>query len=535
LPQDQAILAAELASAFVAPNSLDSESLTASARQKARDSVTPVNRSFITGETVVQHGQVLSAADAEALQKLGLAEPQKKWQDIASDTLLVVVMVAFMALYLRRTPALLQNARSVLIIVFLFLLFLFAARLTISGHSVIPYAFPLAAYGLLVSSLFGVQLALISSLPLAILAAYGMSNSLDLTIFFIMTSLFGVLALRRARRVSSFLRAGLGIALFGSLVILAFRLPLPTTDWVGLVTLIGVSIFNGLAAASLTVLMQFFLAQLLGVVTPLQLMELTRPDHLLLQTLLRDAPGTYQHSLQVANLAEQAAERIGADTLLTRVGALYHDVGKATNPMFFIENQMPGFLNPHDDLDPGASAATIICHVTDGLELGRKNHLPRRLLDFIGEHHGTMLTRYQYVKAVTAAGGDESRVDQEQFRYPGPRPQSRETAILMLADGSEARVRAEHPKDEEELRSLIKGVIDNRLELGQLNDTELTLHDLDVILQSFIATLRGIYHPRVQYPTLEKMATPDEATRPIPFPASRPTSDAPVDSISPGP
>lgn len=532
LPQDQAILVAALAASFVAPNSLYSESLTESARQKARDSITPVTRTFMTGETVVQHGQVLNPADVEALQNLGLAEPQKKWQDIVSAALLVIVMTVFMAFYLRRTPALLQNARSLLIMTFLFLLFLFTTRLTISGHAVIPYAFPLAAYGLLVSSLFGVQLALVSSLPLAILAAYGMSNSLDLTIFFIMTSLFGILALRRARRVSSFLRAGVGIALCGTLVILAFRLPMPSTDWVGLVTLTGVSIFNGLAAASLTVLLQFFLAQLLGVTTPLQLMELTRPDHVLLQTLLRDAPGTYQHSLQVANLAEQAAERIGADTLLTRVGALYHDVGKSTNPLFFIENQMPGFLNPHDDLDPAASAATIIRHVTDGLSLGRKNRLPRRLLDFIGEHHGTMLTRYQYVKAVTAAGGDESLVDESQFRYPGPRPQSRETAILMLADGCEARVRAEHPKDEQELFELIKGVIDNRLELGQLNDTDLTLHDLDVILQSFVATLRGIYHPRVRYPTLEKSVSPDETTRPIPFPAPRPASDAPVEPVS---
>jgi putative nucleotidyltransferase with HDIG domain len=261
-------------------------------------------------------------------------------------------------------------------------------------------------------------------------------------------------------------------------------------------------------------------------------MEISRPDHPLLQMILRNAPGTYQHSLQVANLAEQAAERIGADPLLTRVGALYHDVGKALDPAFFIENQMPGSVNPHDRLDPHSSAHMILRHVLNGLELARKHKLPSRIQDFIVEHHGTMITYYQLVKAIDAVGGDKELVEIERFRYPGPRPRSRETAILMLADGCEARVRAEHPKDESELRSLIKSVIDNRIATGQLDETNLTLRNLNAIVDSFTTTLKGVYHPRIQYPKLDQILQPGAAEdhlSPKTLPAARPPdSDLPL-------
>jgi putative nucleotidyltransferase with HDIG domain len=325
------------------------------------------------------------------------------------------------------------------------------------------------------------------------------------------------------------------VASASAIATLVFKLVSPDTDWLGLATLGAAALFNGLASASLTVLLQSGLAQMLGMTTPLQLVDLTRPDHPLLQFMLREAPGTYQHSLQVANLAEQAAEAVGADPLLIRVGALYHDAGKALNPIFFIENQLPGFPNPHEQLDPQASARIIIRHVTDGIELAKKYRLPRRIYDFVLEHHGAMLTRYQYAQAVKAAGGKEDLVDKEQFQYPGPRPRSRETAILMLADGCEARVRAEHPT-EDKLREVIKSVIDNRVAIGELDDTSLTLNDLDLISRSFTATLRGIYHPRVQYPGVDVVPTSTETvTTPLPRPelpgASNPT--VPSSSLMP--
>lgn len=523
LPEAQAELVAELVVPFITPNSQLSETLTEEARQKAMEAVTPVTRSFAAGQTVALRGQVLSAADIEALQALGLLEPERRWQDWASSAALALLLIGYLLLYLRRErAALARDPRSFTLIVWLFLAVLLTARLTIPFHTVIPYVFPLAAYSLTVAALFNLQTALGTSVPLAILAAYGLPNALDLTVYYMMCSLVGALALGRARRISSFMRAGLIVAAIGYLVILIYRLPQPGTDAIGLATLAAAAALNGIAAFSISLLLQYLLAELLGTVTPMQLIEFTRPDHPLLQFLLREAPGTYQHSLQVANLAEQAAEKIGADALLTRVGALYHDIGKAAAPFFFIENQLPGMPNPHASLSPQESATAIIRHVTDGLVQGKKYRLPRRILDFITEHHGTSLTRYQYVEAVQAAGGDESKVDPEQFRYPGPRPQSRETAILMLADGCEARVRAERPTNEEELRRVIREVINDRIAKGHLDDARLTLRDLSQIAESFVSTLRGMYHPRIQYPKLD---SPPAAAQPT---AAQPAAAQPV-------
>lgn len=530
MPEDQTTLVSELVVPFVVPNSDYSESLTEAAQQAARDAVEPVTRSFMSGERIVQRGQVLMEADIEALQQFGLAQPEPSWQDPVSAAGMALLFMAFVVIYFQRRPALLQNLRNLTVVTVLFLLFLFSSRLAIFNDGFIPYIFPLAAYGLVVAGMFGQEIALVTALPLAVLAAYGLSNSLELTIFYAITGLLGILALGRAWRMTSFFWAGGAIALSGVAVILIYRLPLPNMDYINLATLSATALFNGLASASLAVVIQYFLAQFLGMVTPMQLMEMIRPDHALLQTILREAPGTYQHSLQVANLAEQAAERVGADTLLTRVGALYHDAGKALNPIFFIENQVPGHLNPHDELDPQTSSSIIIRHVTDGLELARKHRLPERVTDFISEHHGTMITRYQYVKAVEAANGDEDGVDKEQFRYPGPRPQSRETAILMLADGVEARMRAERPKTDEDIYAIVKSTVDTRVAVGQLDDTDLTLKDLDVIIRSFIRTLRGVYHPRVQYPQLEQVKQPKPSVAADTIPVSQKTSDVPLGS-----
>jgi len=500
LSPTQASVVTEFVTAFLEPNSFLSEDLTEAAREEARNAVDPVIRTFVSGQTIIRRGEVLDAVDIEALEQFGYAAPDFRWQDYAAAIALVTLMGGFLVLYLRGTPAINEYLRDLVLISLLLLLFLFIARLTVYGHTVLPYLYPVAGFSMLVAALFGVRVAMISSLPLAVMIAYGMPNSLDLTIYYILGSLFGILVLGRARRISAFFLAGAAVAFAGVLVILAYRLVSPTMDWVGILTLFGASLVNGLASAVIALLLQVLLSFILGTTTPMQLMELTRPDQPLLQMILQQAPGTYQHSLQVANLAEQAAERIGADTLLTRVGALYHDAGKALNPAFFIENQPSGFTNPHEELEPVDSARIITQHVTDGIKLARQYRIPRRIQDFIHEHHGTTMTRYQYAMAIAAAGGDRSKVDEADFHYSGPRPQSRETAILMLADASEARVRAERPQDEETMYAAIRQSIDQRVSEGELNDTDLTLHDLDEIAKSFTATLRGIYHPRIQYP-----------------------------------
>lgn len=517
LTDDQAKVVSELVSAFVVPNSFISPELTDAARQAARDAVQPVVQSYKTGETVVAGGQIIDAAQLEALQKLGLIERGQQWQDYLGVTTLVILSTAFIGLYFyRRNRPFLMEMRSLLLIAIIFIIFLVGARLVIPNRTVVPYLYPIPAFGLLLATLFGLEPGLIFSLVMSVLAAYGLPNSLDLMPYYLLSTLTGVLILGPARRFWAFFRAGMAIAFAGMGMILAYRIPFTQMDWIGIATLLGAALFNGIASASITLLLQYFLAQVLGLTTPLQLLEISRPDFPLLQFFLRNAPGTYQHSLQVANLAEQAAEAIGADTLLTRVGALFHDVGKATNPTFFIENQAPGNINTHDDLEPAESSAAITQHVLDGITLVRKYRLPRRIEDFVLEHHGTMLTRYQYSKAVEAADGDESKVDSAKFRYPGPSPRSRETALLMLADGTEARVRAGRPSTEQNLRDIIRAVIEGAQASGQLDNTQLTLSDLSKIAESFATTLRGSYHPRIEYPKMKAKEKTPPATQDVP-------------------
>ncbi len=515
LPEDQAGIVVELAKAFVAPNSFYDAVQTQAAIDQALADLQPVVKSFVAGQTIVPRGKVIDASDLEALQMFGLAKAEQNWQEVASAGLLSLLMTAYAVFYLYRTPNLIMAIRKPLVLAILFLAFLWGARLIVPNHVIIPYVFPIAGFALTVSVLFGVEPALFSVFPLAILISYQLPRPLELTLFMTLSSYFGVWVLQRAQRVISFFFAGAAIIVVSLAVILLYRLTDASIDWSGMLSLTGAVVVNGVASAAAGLILHFFLAQYLGMISPLQLVELTRPDSPLLQFILRNAPGTYQHSLQVANLAEQAAEQIGADPLLTRVGALYHDAGKALNPFYFIENQLPGELNPHDDIDPADSASKIIRHVSDGLDLAHRYRLPRRIQDFITEHHGTLLTRYQYVRAVEKAGGEESRVDADLFRYPGPSPRSRETALLMLADGCEARVRAERPKDEQQLRKTIREVVDSRVKAGELNETSLTLRQLDTIVDSFSDTLRGLYHPRIEYPSLanaESAAAPAENT-----------------------
>jgi hypothetical protein len=516
LTEEQAGLVAEMVSAFIVPNSISSPELTEAARQAAREAVTPVVQSYKPGEMVVAGGQVITPAQLEALQKLRLIEPNPEWQDYLGATALVILTTSFVGLYFRRRKRpFLSEVRSLLLIAIIFIVFLVGARLSIPNRTIIPYLYPLPAIALLLATLFSLETGLIFALVISILAAYGLPNALDLMPYYLLSSLVGVFALGQAHRFWAFFRAGLAITLAGIAAILAFRLPFTQMDWVGIATLMVAALFNGFASASLTLVLQYFLAQILGLTTPLQLLEISRPDFSLLQFFLRNAPGTYQHSLQVANLAEQAAENIGADALLTRVGALFHDVGKAVNPAFFIENQAHGDLNTHEDLDPADSSSAITQHVLDGIKLARKYRLPRRIDDFILEHHGTMLTRYQYNQAVEAAGGDETKVDAQKFRYPGPSPRSRETAILMLADGTEARVRAGRPSNEEELRDIVRSSIEFTLTSGQLDYTQLTLSDITKIADSFVTTLRGSFHPRIEYPKVKgPVAAEDVPTLP---------------------
>ncbi len=517
LSEDQAAIVVALVTPFVMPNSFFSSELTEAARQQARQLVEPVTRTYLAGETVVARGKVLTEADMEALAKLGLVRPSNPLLEYVGTAAMVVVIMTFVGIYFhRRRPAFYNDSRSLILISILFIVFLSASRLVIPNRAILPYVFPLPAFGLLIATLFGPGGALVLSLVISVLAAYGLPNSLDLTIFYLMASLTGLLSLGKARRISSFAWAALVSAIAGLAVIAAYRLPAGTLDWVGYLTLAGASLLNGVASASVALMLQYLLAEFLGLTTGLSLLEISRPDAPLLQYFLRHAPGTYQHSLMVSNLVEQAAEKLGMDALLVRVGALYHDVGKAVNPAFFIENQLPDNLNPHDDVDAETAAASVIRHVTDGVVLARKYRLPRRITDFMLEHHGTLLARYHHSRAVREAGGDASKVDASKFRYPGPRPRSRETALLMLADSVEARTRSEGARTDAEIRAVVQKAIDACQKEGQLADTRFTLKDLTVITEAFVTTLTGLYHPRIAYPAAEASVPSDSPALPAP-------------------
>jgi len=513
LTESEAELVVGLVSPLITANSFYSPELTDTARQTARAAVQPITRSFVAGQTVIGRGQVVTPGDLEALTALGLIQSKDPLYGFLSAAVLVIILAAFTAMYFSaRQPVAVSDLRSILLFGLLFIIFLVSARVSIPNRAVIPYLFPLPAFALLVAALFGMERGMVFGLVMSILCAYGTPDGLGLASYYTLSCLCGVLAMGQARRMAQFLYAAVAIAVAGAAMIATYRLPSTDTDWIGVVTLMGAAVFMGIASAGLALPLQFLLSQFIGKTTALQLLEISRPDSPLLNYFLQRAPGTYQHSLQVANLAEQAAERIQADALRTKGGALFHDVGKAANPLFFVENQPPSQIDSHDDLKPEESAQAIIRHVSDGLELARKHHLPRRLQDFIAEHHGTLITRYQYNRAVQAAGGDKSKVDEAEFRYPGPAPRSKETAILMFADGVEARSRAERPANDEEVLKLVRSVIENRTKDGQLDDTPLSQRDLAVITESFVTTLRVAYHPRLEYP-METPATLEVPTQ----------------------
>ncbi len=505
-PSDQTKLIISLVSPFIVPTSLFSEEQTQVARDQARSSIEPITRQIMAGEVLVRRGEIVSQGDLEALTAFGLGEPTDRAALLLSSGAIIAVIAVLALIYYQKTKKESYNQlNSILLVASFFLLFLGLAKFLVMDRTILPYLFPIAAFGMTLAIVFNLQFASFYTLLLVALTVYGHIRSTELALYYMLPTIAGMLVLGKARRVSSFLLASMVISLMSSVVIVAFRLGDGDTDWVGIASLIGAGLFNGVASSTFALLLQNIFAFVLDVPTALQLMDISRPDHPLLQHILTNAPGTYQHSLQVSNLAEQAADAIGADRLLVRVGSLYHDAGKAENPNFFIENQIRDKIDSHDSVDPNIAAATIIRHVTDGVALAKKYRLPSRIIDFMREHHGSNITRYQYNHALELAIDPED-VDVSDFKYPGPSPRSKETALLMLADGTEARARANTPRSDEEIMGVIDSVFESVQINGQLDNTDLTLRDLQTIKKSFFNTLKQSYHPRIKYPEMPKKA-----------------------------
>jgi putative nucleotidyltransferase with HDIG domain len=501
LSVEEAEVTAALAQQFIVPNSFYDAEATQAAREQARDDVAPVLRTFEVNEIIVFEGQRLSALHIEALQLLDLQQPRTRQIDVVGYGLISAVGIATLGFFLSRfQPEVLWEGRKLILLALLWVLFLLLARLMIPDRTTLRYLFPGAALGMLATLTLGPQVGIMLSVLMGCVTGLIDSNSLEMAVYVTVGGVTATLALRRVDRLSVIFRAAGFVALAQVVVLLGFRLPLDRPEPFPLEMALSLStaIANGGVSASLALGGVFIIGPLFDIVTTFRLIELSRPDHPLLQRMLREAPGTYHHSLMVANLAEQAAEQIGAHALLTRVGAYYHDIGKMARPYFFIENQLEG-VNPHDRLDPYRSAEIIIDHVRDGLELARQYRLPSRIRAFIPEHHGDNRTSYQYGKAVEQSG-EAALVDEKAFRHRGPKPQSRETALVMLADGSEAAVRAARPSTPEEMAKVIDKVFNNVMRGGQLDECPITIRELKTAQESFVSTLKGAYHPRIRYP-----------------------------------
>jgi cyclic-di-AMP phosphodiesterase PgpH len=496
-------LISQIISPFIRVNSVYSNEKTNEAVQAAREKVIPIIRSYTSGEMIVFSGQVVTPLIWETLQSLGLVQLKNEPLDLISAGLLILVSLLIPILYFRQVKKPIgEDPSSLILISILFVFFILTAKLVISNHTVLPYLFPVIAFGLVISSLFDYEMGIIGLLPLGILVSYILSNNLELIIYYLLTGTLAIFILGKGRRLITFFTTGLAIGAIGSAVIFVFHLASGFFDFEEMITMTGIAFLNGLGSISLALLLQNYSAALLGRTTALQLMDLSRPDHPLLQYLLLKAPGTYQHSIQTANLAEQAARMVKADPLLARVGALYHDIGKTKNPSFFIENQERGDFDVHENLDPKESARTIIRHVNDGVLLAKKHNLPPQIVKFITEHHGNTIARFQYQQMKKSQLDINQAIDRKQFTYPGHSPRTRETAILMLADGCEARVRAENPKNEIELQKIVEECINYYIQEHQLDNVNLTLRDIKQVEDSFVVSLSTQAHKRIKYPSL---------------------------------
>ncbi len=495
---DEARVAIALVRALTKPNMAFNEERTQALRQEARAAVPPQIERYEEGEIIVRTGDLITARHLEALNALGLSQPGWEWWRLVTALIIASVMALIFGLYaygMGSVEPIIPQRMGLLVA--LLLAFLLLAKITIPERTILPYMFPLAAATMLIGTLLGLPLAFLATVYFGVIAGYLSNGNVDLAVYLMLGGLVGTLVLRKGERTSAFITAGAAVSGVSLALLVAYNLPFSGIDLTGAMQLAAAGIANGAIAASITLIGFYLLGAVFDIATPLRLMELARPNHPLMRDLVMKAPGTYHHSLLVGNMAEQAAEAIGADAFLTRVGAYYHDIGKTNRPYFFVENRMQG-IDPHSQLDAWSSARIIINHVKDGEEMARRHKLPRRVRDFIAEHQGTGLVRVFYHEAQQQAAPD--RVDEKDFRYPGPKPQSRETALVMLADSCESAVRANRPETRDEIDELVRKIINQKLIEGELSQSPLTLMDLETTRRIFVQALQGAHHPRMVYP-----------------------------------
>jgi len=502
-------LAAELISPLLVPNSSFSDALTAQERDRRAAAVVPVVDQYLQGEVIVRGGTKITPVDLERIHALRLDVEEPDYASLGGWLVLSALLVVLILAWIWRFRRSFWHRNNVLLLIGLLLVFSTVVLKLIAGRAALPFVMPLAAVSLLLAVLLDAEIAIVVTAAVAIVAGAA-NGSLELGTYVLLGGLAGILFIRRGDRLQTFIQAGVAVFVVQALVVTAFSL-LGERDVAGVIQLVGAA---GLSAGGATIAAVgsfAVLGNLFGLLTVFQLLELANPSQPLLRRLLIETPGTYHHSLMVGNLAERAAEAIGADPLITRVAAYYHDIGKLTNPAAFIENQAGG-ENVHDQLEPEDSAEVLKQHVVDGIDLAYGSHLPTALIAFIPQHHGTAIMSYFYAKAREEAaapyGGlatEEGRraaeaVDPRRFRHSGPKPQTREAALIMLADGVEASVRSLESRDEPAIRGMVARIIVERMEDGQFDECDLTLRDIDRIEDAFVGQLLGMYHQRIAYP-----------------------------------
>jgi putative nucleotidyltransferase with HDIG domain len=516
LTADHVLIVREVAAPLVVPTLKIDEERTETLRNEVRANTQTVYQNFARGELIVAAGSILAMEELEAIDQLGLMPVGIDYFKVIAITLISIFNGLIFAGYLTVfRPSGVQSLRQMFLFGFLYMLTIVIAKFAlpffvpdVDRHFLI-HILPLAAGPIAIAVLLDLATAIIATLLITVVVVFiqvylpgsemlGIASPLQvaqLASATIVSSLAGIFIATRADRIQRFLTAGFA-ACGGSLLgILPFWLIDPDKGYTDLIWIAGASLLGGLLTALLVVGAFILLSRPFGIITRVELMELAQLSRPLLRRLQDEAPGTFQHSILVGNLAERAADRIGADSLLARVGAYYHDIGKLGSPSFFAENNA-NEESPHEGLDPLQSTRVILQHVTGGVETARRNGLPEVLIQFIEQHHGTRLVAYFYRRAVEL----NSDIDQSLFRYPGPKPQSREVVLVMLADSCEAATRASSDRSSAKIREIVIEAFRERIDENEFEESPISLSDLSIVRESYISTLEAVYHPRVEYP-----------------------------------
>ena len=497
----------------IKPNMIIDQEATDEARASAMETVEPVV--ILQGESIIHEGDRITKNHLEMLRQLGLLNDDTLdystyWGSVIAVLLSMMLMI--ISLLLLR-PAILSDVRQMAVILLILLLSVSLAALSnmLPSMYIVPVALCAALATVLIGYRVGISLTVTLTILLsAMVAGDNQSTFYNVVLIAIMTlseSIFTIWFLKGRPQRTRVLLSGLLSAFIGISVIYGFKL-LTSAETLDTVSLIGWVIGGGLLSGALAIALQPVFEMIFRLATPTRLLELTNPSQPLMKRLMIEAPGTYHHSIIVANLAESAAARIKANSFLARAGAYYHDIGKLKRPMYFKENQNAD--NPHEHTDPYVSAAILISHTKDGMLMAQKEHIPPEVQNIILQHHGVTPVMYFYHKALQLSNGQQ--VDINEFRYTGPKPDSKEAAIVMLADTIEAAVRSMKDPTPKSIDQFIVRLVRGKLEDGQLSDSPLSLRDIDEICEAFSDILKGVYHERIEYPIVSHYASKTSET-----------------------